>query len=287
MQISVVRSAGVGAAAAAALTLGLTLPVPGASAINDKPRLTVVGLTSDQRLVTFSEVRPGQVTTIGAVSGLAADTDLVGIDYRVQDGALYGVGDAGGVYMLSEASATATKVSELTVPLTGTSFGVDFNPAADRLRIISNTGQNLRHNLTGDEATVTDKALTTGAASTRANGVTAAAYTNNDGDEASGTTLLDINTELDQVALQSPANSGQLAATGTIGIDPTMAAGFDIYTRQRGPAAASDHGFATLTVGTSARLYEVQLLTGELRDRGAFPTASQVTDLALPLRQED
>jgi hypothetical protein len=32
-------------------------------------------------------------------------------------------------------------------PLDGTWFDVDFNPAANRLRVISVRGQNLRHNL--------------------------------------------------------------------------------------------------------------------------------------------
>jgi hypothetical protein len=33
------------------------------------------------------------------------------------------------------------------VALQGTRFGVDFNPAANRLRVISDLGQNLRHNI--------------------------------------------------------------------------------------------------------------------------------------------
>jgi len=36
----------------------------------------------------------------------------------------------------------ATSFSQLTVPLEGSFFGVDFNPAANALRIISDTGQN-------------------------------------------------------------------------------------------------------------------------------------------------
>ena len=37
--------------------------------------------------------------------------------------------------------------STALVALAGTAFGVDFNPRADLLRIVSNTGQNLRVNL--------------------------------------------------------------------------------------------------------------------------------------------
>lgn len=84
---------------------------------------------------------------------------LIGTDYRVQNDRLYGVGNSGGIYTIDVRRARATKVSNLTVPLNGTSFGVDFYPAADRLRVISDAGQNLRHNL-GDNTTAVDGTLT-------------------------------------------------------------------------------------------------------------------------------
>ncbi|MFD8728691.1 DUF4394 domain-containing protein [Streptomyces sp. NPDC059611] len=102
--------------------------------------LTAVGLTADQRLVAFPVDRPAGTSAIGKVSGLRGDTRVVGIDFRVQDGKLYGVGDQGGVYTLGTADARAVKVSQLTVALSGGHFGVDFNPAADRLRVVSDTG---------------------------------------------------------------------------------------------------------------------------------------------------
>jgi hypothetical protein len=110
------------------------------------PRLTILGLTADQRLVQFNECRPGRLKEIGPVSGLQdLDKVLVGIDFRVQDGELYGLGDGGGIYTIDTHTGQAFKVTQLTIPLEGTSFGVDFNPAADALRIISDTGQDLRH----------------------------------------------------------------------------------------------------------------------------------------------
>ena len=140
----------------------------------------VVGLTDDGALVCFSELFPRLVRDIGYVSGLVKpDVRLIGIDFRVQDGALYGVGNGGGVYRLDTSNATATLVNVLTVALEGTSFGVDFNPAADRLRIVSDTGQNLRHNVIAGGTTIADLALnyTPG---TNATGIVGAAYTNND-----------------------------------------------------------------------------------------------------------
>ena len=75
---------------------------------SDRRSLQVVGLTSDGRLVRFDADDPGRARGIGRVKGLAGDRSLVGVDYRVQDGKLYGVGDAGGVYTLSATDATAT-----------------------------------------------------------------------------------------------------------------------------------------------------------------------------------
>lgn len=62
------------------------------------------------------------------VSGLLGDATLIGIDYRVQNNLLYGVGNAGGVYTINPNIGNATKVSQLSVALDGASFGVDFNP---------------------------------------------------------------------------------------------------------------------------------------------------------------
>ncbi|MEV7525927.1 DUF4394 domain-containing protein [Streptomyces sp. NPDC091371] len=131
--------------------------------------LKVTGLTDDQRLVSFRADDPDWVSSAGTVTGLAGDTQLVGIDYRLQNGLLYGVGNAGGIYTLDTGNAVATKVSQLSIALHGAAFGVDFNPAADRLRIISDIGQNLRHNVnvpTG--ATLADTPLTGAARETGA-----------------------------------------------------------------------------------------------------------------------
>ena len=181
----------------------------------------------------------------------------------MQDQKLYAVGDAGGVYTLSS-KAKATKVSQLTVALSGSTFGVDFNPAADRLRVVSDTGQNLRHDVNPGGATIADGTLTYPPATTPAPGISAAAYTNNDLDADTATTLFDIDTAMDQVAIQAPANAGSLSPTGKLGADAGSDAGFDI-------GGKDNHGWATLSVGGKYRLYAVSLLTGEIRPRAASP----------------
>ncbi|MEU6314760.1 DUF4394 domain-containing protein [Streptomyces sp. NPDC047014] len=283
--------------AATAVVLAALCAAPALAAADNGPQtrpamerkggLSAIGLTGDQRLVEFDVNAPSKTWSLGKVSGLRGDSKLVGIDFRVQNERLYGVGDKGGIYTLNTMNAKAMKVSQLTVALSGTAFGVDFNPAANRLRVISDTGQNLRHNIDDAAAPLTttvDGTLTnpTMPPST-ARGVTGAAYTNNDLNAATATSLFDLDTMADRVSLQSPANAGTLAPTGNLGVNAGLDSGFDIY---YDPAAGTNHGFAVLGTGSGYRLYGVDVLTGKATDKGAFAKGTQVTDLALPIAQK-
>jgi hypothetical protein len=245
--------------------------------------LRVVGLTDDGKLVCFSERWPDREKQLGHVSGFTgSDTALVGIDFRVQDGLLYGVGNAGGVYTVDTTTAVLTFVNQLTVPLSGSAFGVDFNPAADRLRIVSDTGQNLRHNVNSGGMTIADTTLSY-TPPTAAAGIVGAGYTNNDLDVTTATTLFDIDSALDQVAVQSPANSGMLAPTGKLTVDTTPEVGFDVYSDLRGGVTTSNRGFASLGVNDVSAFYAVNLLTGRAKFLGTFDQI--IVDIAVPLDQ--
>jgi hypothetical protein len=244
-------------------------------------QLDVTGLTADGKLVRFRECSPKKIKGAVPVTGLTGgDTALVGIDYRVQDGLLYGVGNGGGIYKFDGAPGVATLDSQLGVALEGTSFGVDFNPAADRLRVVSDTGQNLRHNL-NDDTTATDGALKNGDAV--AAGVVGAAYTNNDEAPSTATTLFDLDSALDQIAIQSPPNAGNLAATGKLGVDAGPIAGFDVYSRIEKDVAVANWGFAVIDAAGARGFYRVDLLTGRAIPLGT--PALPLVDIALPLGQ--
>lgn len=258
---------------------------PPSNRIVDRLSLRIFGLTADQRLVCFRDRTPQIASSIGFVSGLVTDTALVGIDYRVQDGLLYGVGNAGGVYTINTTTAAATLVNRLSIAQVGTRFGVDFNPAADRLRIISDTGQSLRHNVNAGGVTIEDTALNY-VAGVPAPSVIGAAYTNNDLDANTATTLFDIDTALDQVVLQSPANGGTLAATGKLTVDAQAAVGMDIYSTVRNGVTVDNEALAVLApVGGTPALYQIELTTGRAVPRGSFATDNAVIDIAIPLGQ--
>lgn len=294
---------------AAALALAAAIvTTPGARADSQfsffkSPSLKVIGLSDDGRLVRFRTSFPYRTWDIGAVSGLQSpDTALVGIDFRVQDGQLYGVGNQGGLYTINPRTAVATPVPppvgpSLDIALQGTAFGVDFNPAANALRIVSNTGQNLRHPF-GAGATQGVTQNDTKLAypvppnpPVPATGVTAAAYTNNDLVQSTGTTLFDIDTAnapaatdpQDVVAIQSPANAGTLAVTGSLGVDEGPVAGFDIYSRLKNDVTVENSAFASLSAGGNYGFYRIDLLTGKAKLIGNF--GENVVDIALPLKQ--
>jgi hypothetical protein len=257
------------AASAVALITAFVAVSPVRADNADPERLKVIGLTSDNRLVRCKTGSANRTRNIGVVSGLMSpDTAFVGIDFRVQDGQLYGVGNGGGIYTIDPTTAVATLTSSLSVPLDpqATLFSVDFNPAADRLRIVSDTGQNLRHNVNAGGTTTADGTLTytaPPATPTPALGVTGAAYANNDLDPSTATTLFDIDSTMDQVVIQSPANTGILVATGKLGGDVGSQVGFDIYSDLVDGVTVQNFGFASLSVNGTYGLYEINLLTGQ------------------------
>ncbi|PWF55224.1 DUF4394 domain-containing protein [Massilia glaciei] len=217
----------------------------------------VVIVTAGNKLMTFNRATPGAVRTNLSITGLQSGETLHGVDFRPADGLLYGVGSTGRIYEINVTTAAATAkatlgadATDLTAPytgLTGTSFGVDFNPAADRLRVVSDTGLNLRINVaTG--ATTTDGAINGGAATSA---VTASAYTNSFAGTAS-TTLFAIDSVNSTLYTQNPPNNGTLSVPVTLGVGAASANGFDID-------GSTNMGYAIFTVGGARNLYTVNL----------------------------
>jgi hypothetical protein len=253
-----------------------------------KDQRFLYGLTADQRLVWFKSGGK-KAMEIGSITNLSGDARLVGIDFRPATGELWAIGNAGGLYVVDPATAVATfraqaAVSGVPLVLTGTAFGIDFNPTVDRLRVVGDDGQNLRINVdTG--ATTVDGGLNVGAPPVPATGVAAVAYTNNDADAATGTTLfdLDLDSATDQLLIQAPPNNGSLNATGNLLVDAAGDGGFDIVSVVRGGTTVDVVAYAALTSGGVTRLYEVDLITGRARLRSSIPLTSPVIGIAIPL----
>lgn len=239
------------------------------------PKLrTFVALTnaSPQQLVTFRSDRPGVTSAPVPVTGLPGGVTLAGVDTRSANGTVYAAGSDSRLYTLDPASGAATPViaGPFTPALTGTAFGFDFNPQADRLRITSNTDKNKRLNpVTGLSAVGasfdqddTDLAYDAQDANTGANpNVVAAAYTSPVAG-AANTTLFGIDTGLNTLVRQgavdgAPAspNGGALFTIGALGVDATDTAGYDVVPELNAgfaalnPAATTDSNLYSVNAG--------------------------------------
>ncbi len=259
--------------------------VPSMPARAQTTGVSFYALTDDNRLDFYSfKLRARKTKSRGLsvdrsrrITGLALGESLVGIDFRPANNVLYGLSTTNRLYTIDLTSAVATPVSTLSVPLSGTDFGFDFNPVPDRLRVVSDADQNLRINVDSGMVTNDTKlAFATTSPNTGVNPtVSALGYTNSFAG-ATATALYGIDTGLNALVLQNPPNAGTLNTVGPLGFDISEIAGFDI-------SASNALAFASLVPVNSARsnLYSIDLTTGLASFLGRFASRSLVRDIAL------
>lgn len=275
--------------------LGTVTGSPAVTDITSRPPRSprVVGLTSTNRLVTFAPGAPDTLLTNVAITGLQSGETIVGIDFRPSTGELYGVGSTSRIYRLNSTTGAATVVgtTSFTPTLSGTAFGVDFNPVSDRLRLVSDADQSLRINPATGTVAGSDTALSYAGGDTNAGfnpNVTAAAYTSNVAG-ATTTTLYGIDSLRNALVIQgSPngtpnsPNTGILTTVAPITVfltpfpvDPDENIGFDI----------SVYGGALLSfnqVGSAMTvLSALNLSTGVVRLLGFVNSSVTLRDLAI------
>ncbi len=222
------------------------------------PSTTVFAVTTDNRLIQFSSTNPGSLTADTPITGLMDSEIILGIDLRPATGQLYGLGSSNRLYVINVGSGVAAPVNAnpFGTALSGDSFGFDFNPTVDRIRVISSSGQNLRLNPNNGAVAAVDSPL--GYAAPDANGGAAprgvaSAYTSNF-NGAGSTTLFNIDSGLDILVSQIPPNAGTLNTIGSLGVDATDLTSFDIMT----DATGTDAAFAA--IGSS--FYQINLANG-------------------------
>lgn len=210
-------------------------------------------------LLIFNPMNPAPIAK--SITGLQSGELIVGLDFRPANGQLYALGSSSRIYTINTSSGAAVAVGSgpFSPALSGSDFGFDFNPTVDRIRVVSNLGQNLRlHPETGAVA-ATDGNLNPGTPT-----ITGAAYTNNFAG-ATTTTLFDIDSNTDKLFRQDPPNPGGLVEIGSLGVNVEAANGFDI-------GGASGTAYALLTVGGGTRVYTINLTTGAATAGAIFPT---------------
>ncbi|MBB5351686.1 hypothetical protein HNR46_001925 [Haloferula luteola] len=222
---------------------------------------SLVGLVElgagSQALSMFDSSSPGIASGAPVtISGLGSGESLLGIDFRPATGQLFGLGSSGSLYTLNLSSGVASQVgSGFGSALSATSYGFDFNPVIDRIRIVGDDDSNtVGHPDLGTATIVTSVFYDSGDVNFGANpNVVHHAYTNSFSPAPSSTQLYAIDTALDILVAQ--ANSaGTLTTIGSLGIDAMDLGGFDI--------APDGTAYAAFSNGLVTTLYTLDLTTG-------------------------
>ena len=214
-------------------------------------RAELIYATTGFSIARFDSATPGTVMSVG-VTGLQVGETLVGIDIRPSNGLLYAIGNTNRLYTVNPLTGLALQVGTAgAFSLSGTAFGMDFNPVPDRIRLVSDTEQNLRINPNDGTLTATDGALNP------AGNVVAVAYSNNFAG-ATTTTLYAIDSAAGTLGIITVPNSGgPITTVGSLGLGTNLGSqiGFDI-------SGLSGIAFATITTTGVSKLYTINLATG-------------------------
>ena len=222
-------------------------------------------------LITFSSKAPGTTLASVAITGLSGSA-ILAMDYRVRDGRIYALSDDSRLFTINRTTGAATLFD--TLALSGSNFAFDFNPTNANLRIVSNNNSNYVRNFTTNAlVTGTNVAYGPGPLSGVDPDITAGAYTFNDNNPTTPTTLFVIDSRNDVLATQNAA-TGVLTRIGGLGVNVGARTSFDIVSHSGG-----NFGFAQ----GADWLYKVNLGTGALTrigvtDRSLFALTAGVPE---------
>lgn len=250
-------------------------------------------LTSNNNLLSFYTGNANYIRNQVGITGLSAGYNLVGMDVRPADLKLYGLAYnsnnmSAKVYTINPMTGVATAVtadSIANINLNG-AVGVDFNPVADRMRVVTSNNFNYRINQLTGLLAANDTALNfaTGDANFGIDpNVATIAYTGSKVG-ATTTTLYAYDDSLNLLLTQTPPNAGVLNTKGSSGImvnamDRTS--DMDIYynhtTKMDMPY------FVANTTNGNDKLYTLNLTTGAVMEVGMIGLGIAVRDIAIQL----
>ena len=276
-----------------------TLPVQGLALQRDFDDVgfPVMALQGSS-LVRFGSKFPGTTTTV-ALSGSLAGETIVGVSLRPQTGGLYALGvnataETASLYLADPQTGALTAIgaagsiafvdaaaATVNFPVASAGWGIDFNPAVDRLRVVAAGGLNFRVN--PNNGAPVDGNLNSGTpAGTNpdgphsplpvgATGVTAVSYTNAYPQLLANlpTTQYVLEPTSNQLFVQNPPNAGTLTLGRTVTLngaplDFAAVAGLDIPSEvavATSNTPATGDALAVMTVGGVSRLYSLNLAT--------------------------
>ncbi|WP_206099278.1 DUF4394 domain-containing protein [Rheinheimera mangrovi] len=276
-------------AATGLLSAGLSSELSAATMPALKGNETLWLLDNTHQLIKVKVAAPDKIVEQKTLSGLATGEALVGIDYRVAYGVLFALSDQGQLYSIDTGTGklTATGPVLSAGTLKKGQFGFDFNPVADRIRVVNEHGQNLRlHPKTAALASVdpelhyADKDANFGKKPT----IVAAAYTYNQQDSTLTTnyaidkthgTLVTQGSKEGTTPAVSP-NTGQLFTVGSLGLQSLQQISFDI-------SDLSNLSFMAVstTAEPASTLYQLDLQTGQNKKLGTLANGQGLLGMAI------
>ena len=198
----------------------------------------IYGVDTGNNLIQFDSATPGTTLSTVGISGLGGNS-LLAIDLRVRDGLIYGLTDKKSVVTINPFSGMTSLI--LDVAVTGNSFAFDFNPTNTNLRIVSEDDSNyfVRFNAPPIALVQQANAAYAPAAGLANPDIVSAAYTFNDNNPATGTTLFVLDSANDVLATLNVA-TGALTKVGDLGVNIGAGTSFDIFGANTGFVQAGD-----------------------------------------------
>lgn len=221
----------------------------------------IYGTTIQNTLVSWDSAAPATILSGRAITGLAQNEFIMGLDVRPSTGEVYALGSTSRLYRVDTATGAATQVGagQFTPTLNGAQFGMDFNPTVDLIRISSGANQNLRVSPVTGAVVGTDTAFAYAAGDPGAGtdpDLVHVAYTNSR-PGATSTVLYGIDTDRDVLVRIGTPNNGQMTTVGSLGTQINAFGGFDI-------SGATDIAYAAVQAENEAlsSLWTIDLNTG-------------------------
>lgn len=252
--------------------------------------IPIYAVNTDNNLFRFDSTQPQTPLSGVFISGLQPGESVQAIDFRPATGQLYALGSTSRLYTLDPNTGAATAVGGVfSTTLNGTSFGFDVNPVVDRIRVVSDTDQNLRLDPTTGAVIGPDTNLAYAAGDpnvTVSPNVVGVAYDRNFAGSVA-TTLYGIDSNTDTLVRigstdgtpVSP-NAGQVFTVGSLGVNVSNLLGFDIFGTGIAPFGQAFTAMQTLPGGVS-RLYTINLATGAATDLGPITGGEFIRDITV------
>jgi hypothetical protein len=260
----------------ALMAAGFTTTLAAASA----QAATLAGL-QDGKTIVWIDTAKKKVT--GWVK-LAGGASLIGFDVRPADGKLYGVTPDGAIVVVDAKTGKWEKKSQLSETLPkGATFSVDFNPVADRLRILSSAGLSLRVNVE-DGKTIVDGQLKYADADANKGKqpkVIAGAYSNSFAGTKE-TALYDIDIANWTYVRQAPPNDGILNTLGQVTLETNGTVAFDVWSDGKGGntgwlLTGGMLHMLDIANGATKPVGKITGLNGRITDIAVLPTGAPST----------